>query len=537
MGYDCTLHVIDEKLIRGAFVDRLLGKKGDAAFDRREDAAALWKEVRQGLEGADAHTAAHQVCQLAIAFCAAELPYHYERGFCLSLWPHEEEVEPAKVPLKFIGKPDELFERLVEKYPKLRGHFPEQIENNYCTGLFIPSNNVPALLEWVRKRMKRYSKPDQRLFRGLLLVLEEAAARGLAYWEGTEMPVEMRTIRPAQQSEEAEEFPFPEGYAEYIATFGSTHVFAYGPDEECWTAFVDLSQWPPQMQKTSEFSLGAARSPRGRLLTISTVGDEYCYRARIRTKSWSSKPLVLQLDGAKDQTGLTNGGFVGEQIVAFRGLEEEHKLPAMPLIESKDGKRLVPLAGIPKFHGTSDTDIYPGVLRLNDGMDIIIWNGDGYELRGDAAVQTFPGLGHTGPVSNFEGLAWGDDGFFYVGENGKRQRQLYHVRRGQPRVPHLPTLQNVMYIQRGPSGSVILKQGENKKGTLGVLYFPDEQAFIPIEPELFPDEDPDDVRALLFSEGSKRLIAATSSRLWAVPIEPLLKSPWYNAETGRAIKK
>lgn len=138
MGYDCTLHVVDERLIRERFVPRLLGRSDEPArFDERPDAADLWAQVRGALGGSDAR-AANYACRLAIAFCAAELPYHSERGFCLSLWPDIEDHLAAKVPKKWRGDPEVLFADLVAAYPALAGKFPEEIESNDCPGLFIP---------------------------------------------------------------------------------------------------------------------------------------------------------------------------------------------------------------------------------------------------------------------------------------------------------------------------------------------------------------------------------------------------------------
>src|SRR5262245_5015851 len=97
MGYDCTLHVVDEGMIRERFVPRLLGHSSDRSpFDEDPDAAELWTKVRDALtrlqRGAESPAVvARFICQLAIAYCAAELPYHHERGFCLSLWPDQSE--------------------------------------------------------------------------------------------------------------------------------------------------------------------------------------------------------------------------------------------------------------------------------------------------------------------------------------------------------------------------------------------------------------------------------------------------------------
>ncbi len=204
MGYDCTLHVVDERLIRERFVPKLLGRdQTTSPFDERNDAAGLWAQVRQALRGkaekdreGRMEEAATLVCRLAVAYCAAELPYHYERGFCLSLWPDQPDGLDAKVPKKLVGNPESLFGQVLEAYPDLKGRFPQEILSNYCTGLYVPTEHVSQLLAWVERRVKRYPKPDQRLFRGLLLVLKEAADRGLAYWEGAEIAVPMRTIRP-----------------------------------------------------------------------------------------------------------------------------------------------------------------------------------------------------------------------------------------------------------------------------------------------------------------------------------------------------
>ncbi len=85
MGFDCTLHVIDEDLIRNEFVPRLLCKKEcTSPFDSRQDSKEMWKRVRESLnkrpvddESCSAKTTAHMVSQLAVVYCASVLPYHY----------------------------------------------------------------------------------------------------------------------------------------------------------------------------------------------------------------------------------------------------------------------------------------------------------------------------------------------------------------------------------------------------------------------------------------------------------------------------
>ncbi|WP_165248472.1 hypothetical protein [Paludisphaera soli] len=94
-----------------------------------------------------------------------------------------------------------------------------------------------------------------------------------------------------------------------------------------------------------------------------------------------------------------------------------------------------------------------------------------------------------------------------------------------------------MQLQPGPPGGVLIHQGDNKHGDLGKLYLPEEGAFLRIRPELFADEDPDEIRSLHWAASSGRLVAATPQRLWAVPIERVLDAPRHRASDGRKIRK
>jgi len=192
MGFDCTLHVVDEVLIRNEFVPRLLGRKGCISpFDSRPDSIEIWERVRDALnkkifngEICSSKTAAKLVSQFAVVYCASILPYHYERGFCISLRDYYF-TEALK---KCRGNTEELFDELLTVYPELKHEFPQEqeIEENYCTGIYIPAHDVPKFL--------KLAKIDYELYRGLWLILKYAEQNGLAYWEATDLPLEM--IRP-----------------------------------------------------------------------------------------------------------------------------------------------------------------------------------------------------------------------------------------------------------------------------------------------------------------------------------------------------
>src|SRR5262245_54023962 len=92
MGFDCTLHVVDENAV-ARFVDRFLGRTSEAApFDRAfPSAAELIAKTKGILSGTDPVRAGRTLGELAMLYVSAETPHAYSRGFALSLW-HEESM-------------------------------------------------------------------------------------------------------------------------------------------------------------------------------------------------------------------------------------------------------------------------------------------------------------------------------------------------------------------------------------------------------------------------------------------------------------
>ena len=170
----------------------------------------------------------------------------------------------------------------------------------------------------------------------------------------------------------------------------------------------------------------------------------------------------------------------------------------------------------------------PRVVRLADGQEMLLWGGDLYALEGDRFVMV-RALGMN-PEWQSECLPASRDGFFMV---AKADRRLYEIRPGQEPIQHLPKVENIMYISPGPEGAILLKQGDNRLGDLGKLYFPAEEYYLRIQPELFEDEDPDYIYSLHWCGACGKLVAATPKRLWGAPADAVLKLPRYNAKTGR----
>jgi hypothetical protein len=117
------------------------------------------------------------------------------------------------------------------------------------------------------------------------------------------------------------------------------------------------------------------------------------------------------------------------------------------------------------------------------------------------------------------------DGFFYISN-----RSLYEIHRGTASVSHLSKLTNIMEIQPGLEDTLLLKEGENKAGDWGKIYWPKTKELTSLKPDLLPDVDPDDLRAFYWLEKKQRLLAFTSEDVWFVPLEEIEKLPRNRAE-------
>ena len=75
-------------------------------------------------------------------------------------------------------------------------------------------------------------------------------------------------------------------------------------------------------------------------------------------------------------------------------------MPGLPAVIGKPG-------GL----GSSPQDVYRGVAALRDGSDVVIWDGNGYELCDGRFELTFP-MNAQKSESHFTTVPAGDDGYF-----------------------------------------------------------------------------------------------------------------------------
>ncbi|QEH38275.1 hypothetical protein OJF2_68730 [Aquisphaera giovannonii] len=553
MGYDCTLHLVDEAAIRDEFVPRLLGRsRKRTALDRvMPDAAELWAKAREALAGDDPREAASLVCQLAVMFSACSLPHQYERGFALSLWDRQEDEVAVEFPAELASSPEPLFAEVVAQHPELHGRFPTWFSGNFSTGVYVPADRVKEVLAWVEGRVAAFTKGRQRDFRGLLGILRAAAAKGLAYWEATDLAIPMAGQfpgdpalmiaaylgnEPGAASREVEMAPLG-GHVATLWTQIIDERLVSTDYDPLGTNVWDLGTWPPRQEhRVGDFAASLARSREGRWLLLSAVDPKArprVFRPRLYA-DLAGKPEPLPpvvLDGAEREA--SGCGFAGETPVVFLSKRWDCKAgdPLAPPVWL-EGEAWKSIPGLPaaaarpsSLRGSVQEPVI-GTVPLADGGDVIIWDGDGYERRGDAFEKTFA-MGARQPESNWTCAPAGRDGFFYLSD-----RRLFEVHRGVGPVAHAKGWKNIMTIGVGPSGSLLLKEGNNDDGDAAKLYFPADGSFIHIDPALFDDRE---YTAIHWSPDAGRFLVV-GGKFLAVPTSRVLALPRYKASTGKPVR-
>jgi len=567
MGYDCTLHLISEKAIREEFVPRLLRRSHTPTMLDRviPDADELWDTVHESLTESDPDEAASLLCQLAVKFSACSLQHQYQRGFALCLWEDQGDGLAVDFPSEYAFSPEPMFAEVVKEFPHLHGRFPTWFTENYSTGVFIPAERVPEVLAWVESKIATMKKGNRRHFKGLLGILRAAADQRLAYWEATDLAVPIAGAfagdpdlmiakhlgnEPGVKYRLAEEAPLSANFRSLGCEVIDGWLVSsdYNPVQ---TNFWDLNTWPPSVMHTRhEYAPNVAHALDGRWL-LFFLTDPAARPVRFRPH------LFRHLDNEPEQLlpvivngiemSVRAGGFVGDRILVF---QEQYpganvgKLLLDPLWwECKSWiplpglrwwkrKGWRPVPGLP--HGTVTASASPhlaedpvtGLVTLSDGSTVVIWDGNGYELRGTRFKKTFSMQAKSSCIE-WTSMPAGADGFYYLSE-----RKLFEVHRNANPIAHTSTWTNIMLISAGPAGGIVLKEGENDDGDLGKLYFPADGTFIHIEHELFDDDSPP---FIYWSKTTDRFVVC-SEKFRAVSTATVLSLQRYRVSDGKKVK-
>jgi hypothetical protein len=251
------------------------------------------------------------------------------------------------------------------------------------------------------------------------------------------------------------------------------------------TVFIDLAVWPPNpVVIETEFVCSFDVLPDGRLVVCSMLTrPESEYKVRIHSPGWPAGKRAGPPDIIPTAVlGETCEPLaIGNRIVAFDPLIKKEASPEVKRAYVLKSGRFRPVPVLPEVRrftpGNLAHQVHDnGKVTLLDDTDILIWDGNGYELmRGrfertwELAAKVSLGLG------DWTAVPWGQDGFFYLSN-----RRVKYARRGAKPVSVMADADNVMYLSEGPEHSVIASQGRNRKALAARVWFPADGSYIPV---------------------------------------------------------
>jgi len=483
VGFDCTLHVVDEASL-ARFVERFLGRTSEKApFDGAfPDAEALVQKTKEILAGPDPARAGRTLGELAMLFVSSETPHAYSRGFSLSLW--DEHSMGAPVPALGLGSVEELLGPIIDAHPALRNRMPSAFESNYSVGPFVRARDVPGVLAYVEKTLAAMVPGDRRPYQVLARVLRAAAARGMAYWEATDLGV-------AQAHEEWLDTERPAGGPLAIAPraislnrptaqSGDRYVTYNGFD----TYILDVSSFPPTSRVIPGFrTIASGFTPWGTVLLRAATDPKV-------------RPSVFSLyevgpsDEAPRPLGITLPWDLGfalphrDVVILFPGRRVLHKQPDARPLALRNGRvtpvNLPPAKGKKKPLGL---ELACDAAPFGDGSMLIVWDGSPYRLDGAAITPLGGGELETRSPEVQNAVAVSNDAI--VGMFGQTPVRISRDGRRESILPGIGALALV----RGPDDALILQQPDNVEGDALKIWWPRTREMTCIQTDVFATDD------------------------------------------------
>jgi hypothetical protein len=267
------------------------------------------------------------------------------------------------------------------------------------------------------------------------------------------------------------------------------------------TVFIDLEVWPPNpVVIDTEYVSSFDVLPDGRLVVCSMLTrPESEYRVRIHPLGWpadapTEPPDVIPTPIPETCELIT----IGDRVIALDALIEKEAPPETKRAYALKSGRFRAIPELPEVRIFSPSNlahqIYGnGKVTLLDGTDILIWDGNGYEVKRGRFERTWD-LAAVDIIflGGWTAAPWGQDGFFYLSD---QQVRIKYTRRGAKPVAVMTDADNVMYLSEGPEHSVIASHGMNRKALAARVWFPEEGSYIPVKrkelgiaPHFRPDE-------------------------------------------------
>ncbi len=454
MGWDCTLHVLDEASLARFEARFLHGLHRERPFDREYDGDRLIAEVKQ-LIADDPDTGARALGELALLYVSTETPHVYCRGFALSLW--DDEVMGAPLPPGWLGSVETRLRGILAAYPRLAGRVPKRFDANYCVGPMVAARDVPALLAHVESVLGRMTPGDAARFRGLRDVLAVAAARNLAYWEGTDIDVpdaHQDWLAPMQPPALiTAPNPLTSPLARPIASSGTRMLVG----EHFVFHELDTATFPPGVITNADMHVTAAAfTPWGtELVRMATDRN-------VRPFQFSYYELPSRAPLAIDPPfpiGIARPAR--DCVLLFPERSTRQRSGVRPLV-LRPGLPLEPL-DVPEAAALQSIECT--AIEFGDGTYLVVWDGRPYRWDCETApVPLGDPLGAPEDVGSAGVLADGS----IVGGFG---RKLIRIDREGARETILP-LDNVMMVAKGPDDVLVIGEGDNPEDDALKLWWP-----------------------------------------------------------------
>jgi len=471
MDWDCTLHIVDDTSLARFAARFLHGLHRDTAFDQQYDASDMIAKVKK-LIASDPDTGARALGELALLYVSTQTPHVYCRGFALSLW--SDEVLNAPLPSEWLGTVETLLPDILAAYPSIAGRVPNRFDQYFGIGPYVSARNVPALLAHVEKVVAARPAAERSRYQPLCDVLRVAAARGLSYWEGTDIDVAqtheewLAPTRPATLQIASN--PLTSPLAKLLAISGVEALVG----EHFVLHHLDISSFPPSTTTTPDMQVTtAAFTPWGtQFVRMATDRSQRpfkfsYYELPDRDPLDLDPPFVVGLARATSdsllllpQPASRERGTAGPTV-----MQRDHRLKPLRLPEAVDPQRL-------------DCD----AMAFGDGSLLIAWDGKAYRWDGLADPKLIDEVLEAAQFPcPFATLSDGS----IVGAFGKTLLRIDH---NGTRHESLP-IDNVVAIAVADDDTLIISEGENPEGDALKLWWPRTREMTHVHPEMFGIDD------------------------------------------------
>jgi hypothetical protein len=334
---------------------------------------------------------------------------------------------------------------------------PRQLEANGCVGPLVAARDVPALLHHVEAVLDRMPPGDAARFRGLRDVLTVAAARGLAYWEGTDIDVAQSheswlvPVRPPALITAPN--PLSSPLARPIACAGTRMLVG----EHFVFHELDTATFPPGVITNADMHVTAA--------AFTPWGTEFVRMAtdrNVRPFQFAYYELPAREPLAIDPPvpiGIARPAR--DCVLLFPERSTKLRSGVTPFV-LRPGQPLEPLA-VPE--ATSLQAIECAAIGFGDGTYLVVWDGLPYRWDCESApVPLGAPLGAPEDVGSAVVLADGS----IAGGFG---RKLVRIDRDGARETILP-LDHVMTVAKGPEDALVIGEADHAEGDALKVWWP-----------------------------------------------------------------